>query len=158
MGDHTESIQLDFDPARVSYRQLLEFARGQGNFQGNSWSRQYRSVVFYHNRDQMETAREMGFKKLEPLGTFTRAEDYHQKYYLQQSSLSKEFYQRYPTARAFTDSTAVMKANAIVGGHLDSERIQQLIPRLGVTAHTAQALGGFGKTLTPGACAAPESL
>lgn len=155
LGDHTETIQIDFDPERVSYDHLLELATMMGNFDGSDFSRQYRSVVFYHNKEQLQTARKLGISKLEPVGTFTRAEDYHQKYYLQQSSIVSDFYKRYPTARAFTDSAAVTKANGIVGGNLELEKIRKITPSLGVSDGTTKAMLGMAGRSLPG-CAIPK--
>ena len=140
LGDHSEAIQVDFDPKKVSYDQLLGLAQKLGRFQGDSWSRQYRSAVFYHNETQREAAKAQGISQLEALKSFTRAEDYHQKYYLQQSGVVKDFYSRYPTAEAFTDSLAVTKANGIVGGYVDSERLQGLVPEFGVSEKSASEL------------------
>jgi hypothetical protein len=155
MGDHSESLQIDFDPTRVSYQQLLQMALQQGNFSDRSWSVQYRSAVFYHNKAQLDAARKLGISQLEPAGPFTRAEDYHQKYYLQQSSMVKDFYDRYPEIQAFTDSTAVARANAIAGGHFDSQRLRALLPELGVSASTAEAMLRRAGTSTEG-CAKPS--
>lgn len=152
MGDHTETIQIDYDPAIISYEELLQVALAQGDFIGMPISRQYRSVVLYQNAHQLKVARNLKIKQLEPLGSFTRAEDYHQKYYLQQSAVAEEFYQRYPDARSFTDSTAVTRANGIVGGYVNSARLEQLVPKLGVTQSARKALFGMaGKA--PAGCA-----
>lgn len=140
LGDHSEAIQIDFDPTRLSYDELLALARSEGNFGGQSYSRQYRSVVFYHSAAQKAAAQKAGIREVEPVGTFTRAEDYHQKYYLQQSRVVKDFYAMFPTDHAFTDSTAVTRANAIVGGHVARERVQALLPQMGVGQDTAAAL------------------
>lgn len=111
----------------------------EGSF-GPAYSRQYRSVIFYHDPEQERIAREAGCPSLEPVGVFTRAEDYHQKYYLQQSSVVKDFYAMFPGDVAFTDATATMRANAIVGGALERAQVQKLLPELGVSDGTAQAL------------------
>lgn len=155
LGDHSESIQIDFDPQLVSYEELLGMALEQGDFGGQAWSRQYRSVVFYHSKSQLDTARAMGIKELEPEGTFTRAEDYHQKYYLQQSNIVKELYARYPDSRSFTDSTAVARANSIAGGHLDAAQTREVVPRLGVSQTSADAMYKRAGTSRPG-CALPK--
>jgi len=149
MGDHSEAIQIDFDPAQISYPQLLTQALAQGNFSGSSFSKQYRSAVFYHTPAQRQAAQELGIRSLEPLTTFTRAEDYHQKYYLQQSNAVKDFYAMFPTDQAFTDSSAVTLANAIVGGNVDRERVKALLPALGVSDHTGQALLRLAATSAP---------
>lgn len=141
MGDHSESIQIDFDPNQIRYQDLLQAAKQEGSFGGRAYSRQYRSVVFYHDAAQQEAAREAGIQEIEPLGHFTRAEDYHQKYYLQQSStLCREFYAMYPHDLAFTDSTAVMRANAAVAGLVEESDLRRWLPEMGLSPSAGQAL------------------
>lgn len=152
--DHSEAIQIDFDPSVISYQELLSIAKAQGDFVGTSFSRQYRSAVFYHDRNQKEAAESLGIRQLEPLGKFTRAEDYHQKYYLQQSEVAQEFFKRYPDAVSFTDSTAVTRANGILGGYVNKNRLKQIVPDLGLSASGQQKLmKKVGKA--PAGCAIP---
>jgi len=124
LGDHTESFQVDFDPAVVTYEKLLEVFFASHNPCGKTWSRQYMSAVFYHDdrqkrlaeaaRDRIAGAR----TPILPVGVFTRAEDYHQKYELQNDDLLKrEFRALYPSEPDFVNSTAAMRVNAIVAGH-----------------------------------------
>ena len=96
---HAEVVELEFDPAVVSYAQILDafFALHDPtalNHQGPDWGTQYRSAIFYHSAEQQVAAEakiseltEVGkFKpkriatKVEPAQTFWRAEEYHQKY------------------------------------------------------------------------------
>ncbi len=154
LGDHSESIQIDFDPKLISYRQLVGEALKEGNFGGRAYSRQYRSAIFYHSDEQKRIALEAGCASVEPLGVFTRAEDYHQKYYLQQSGLVKDFYAMFPDDRSFTDATATMRANAIVGGALDRAEVERLLPQLGVGESTGKSLLQLAAQPRPG-CAAP---
>jgi peptide-methionine (S)-S-oxide reductase len=94
---HAEVSQISFDPARVSYEKLLEvFWECHDpttlNRQGADQGTQYRSVIFYHDEKQ-RLAAENSKKEvqknftdpivtaIEPLTTFYKAEDYHQKYY-----------------------------------------------------------------------------
>jgi peptide-methionine (S)-S-oxide reductase len=96
---HAEVVELDFDPSRVSYAQLLDafFALHDPttlNRQEPDWGTQYRSVIFYHSPGQQNQAQakieqltKLGrFKpkrivtKVEPAQTFWRAEEHHQKY------------------------------------------------------------------------------
>jgi peptide-methionine (S)-S-oxide reductase len=94
---HAEVVELEFDPARVSYEALLRFffeihdptTRWR---QGEDVGSQYRSAIFYHSPQQKALAEKIiaelnaakfGGKivtELVPAVQFWRAEDYHQKY------------------------------------------------------------------------------
>jgi len=97
---HAEVLQLKYDPARVTYEQLLDVywrnvdpldSGGQFCDRGS----QYRPVIFYHNEDQKRLAEASKaaleasgrFKQpivveIAPASTFTPAEDYHQDFHL----------------------------------------------------------------------------
>ncbi len=95
---HAEVVQVEFDPARVGYGQLLDLFWSihdptQLNRQGPDVGTQYRTVIFYHSDPQRDAAiasREAVGKsgrfarpvatEIEPAATFWRAEDYHQRY------------------------------------------------------------------------------
>ena len=96
---HAEVVQVTFDPKIISYKELLESFWNlhnptTKNRQGPDIGSQYRSVIFYHNLRQKETALR-SLKELEKSGkykdklvtqlvkasTFYRAEEYHQKYF-----------------------------------------------------------------------------
>jgi peptide-methionine (S)-S-oxide reductase len=94
---HAEVVEVDFDPARVSFEQLLDafFTLHDPttlNRQGPDWGTQYRSAIFYHSPEQEAQARakiehltaegrtKRIVTKVEPAQTFWRAEEYHQKY------------------------------------------------------------------------------
>jgi methionine-S-sulfoxide reductase len=97
---HRESVQVTYDPAQITYDQLLEiywrsFNPTQADGQFADIGPQYRAAIFYHNAEQKRIAEEskerLGksgkFKKpivteILPASTFWPAEDYHQKYYL----------------------------------------------------------------------------
>jgi methionine-S-sulfoxide reductase len=98
---HAEAIRVTFDPAKISYDQLLmvffdAHDPTQLNRQGPDIGTQYRSAIFYTDEAQKEAAeakiRELTEKKtygskrivtkLEPLTAFYQAEDYHQDYVL----------------------------------------------------------------------------
>ncbi|HEY1379800.1 MAG TPA: peptide-methionine (S)-S-oxide reductase MsrA [Gemmataceae bacterium] len=96
---HAEVVQVTFDPAVVSYRDVLEvfFTVHDPttlNRQGADVGTQYRSAVFYHSPEQKRVAeeviadltRENVFGKpivteVVPAATFHKAEDYHQGYF-----------------------------------------------------------------------------
>jgi peptide-methionine (S)-S-oxide reductase len=96
---HAEVVELDFDPEKVSYGQVLDafFELHDPttlNRQGPDWGAQYRSAIFFHSAEQENQAKakieELTAKghfqtkrivtKIEPAQTFWRAEEYHQKY------------------------------------------------------------------------------
>jgi peptide methionine sulfoxide reductase msrA/msrB len=96
---HAEAVQVTFDPARVSYADLVRhfFSIHDPtlvNRQGPDQGTQYRSAIFYHGEAQKETARKVmdelessgKYKKrlateLVPASAFYKAEEYHQKYF-----------------------------------------------------------------------------
>lgn len=95
---HAEVVEVDFDPAKVSYQDLLDLFfelhdPTQRNRQGPDWGTQYRSAIFFHSAEQEKAAKETiarltaekRFPKpivtqVVPAQTFWRAEEYHQKY------------------------------------------------------------------------------
>ena len=95
---HTEAVRLEYDPARVTYEELLEFFWRQidptvADRQFCDVGPQYRAAIFAHDDEQMQAAlrskealaRSKPFPgkivtEIVPAGTFYRAEDYHQDY------------------------------------------------------------------------------
>ncbi|HXM78526.1 MAG TPA: peptide-methionine (S)-S-oxide reductase MsrA [Thermoanaerobaculia bacterium] len=95
---HAEVVEVDFDPARVSYNALLDvFWENHDpttlNRQGPDVGEQYRSAVFFHDPEQEKTARASKEKlersgrfrrpivtEITPASRFWRAEEYHQQY------------------------------------------------------------------------------
>ena len=96
---HAEVVRVTFDPAVVSYREILEIFftihdPTTLNRQGNDVGTQYRSAIFYHTPQQQETARQVIacmasvwdapiVTELSPLGDYYKAEEYHQDYFRQ---------------------------------------------------------------------------
>ena len=96
---HAEVVQIAFDPAEVSFREILEvfFVIHDPttlNYQGNDYGPQYRSAIFYHSPEQKATAEEVIAKleaehvwnksivtELTPASTFYIAETGHQEYF-----------------------------------------------------------------------------
>ncbi len=93
---HAEAVEVWFDPAQVSYRQLLEvFWRIHNptsrNRQGFDFGSQYRSAIFYHDAAQQEAAiasrdaeqrsrRRQIVTQITAASAFYQAEEYHQCY------------------------------------------------------------------------------
>jgi peptide-methionine (S)-S-oxide reductase len=109
------------------------------------YSRQYRSAVFYGSAEQRAVAEQVKAEleaqsgqplltDIEPAGTFYRAEDYHQKYYLQQvPELRRRYVAIYPDYHDFTDSTAVARANGYAGGNGSLEQFAAEADQLSLT-------------------------
>lgn len=95
---HAEAVEVDYDPGKVSYEQLLSVFwenhdPTQLNRQGPDFGTQYRSAIFFHSPEQEREAH-LSKDKLQNSGAFSRpivtqivpattfyeAEDYHQQY------------------------------------------------------------------------------
>ncbi len=106
---HAEAIEVLYDPAEISYEDLLDvFWRNINpttlNQQFNDVGDQYRTGIFYHNNEQKRLAEGSQEKlnssgrydqpivtEITPASVFYPAEDYHQKYYLK-SAVPYKFY------------------------------------------------------------------
>ena len=85
LGDHTEAFQLDFDPAVITYDELLAMFWTSHKPDRASYSRQYMAAVFATPAQEAAAlaSRPAGARTPVITGTpFYLAEDYHQKYYL----------------------------------------------------------------------------
>ena len=96
---HAESVEVEYDPDEISYDELVNVFWNNHNpttlnRQGPDIGIQYRSVIFYHNDEQKETAEKSKqilenskkytnpiVTKILPASVFYDAEEYHQKYF-----------------------------------------------------------------------------
>ncbi|MFP6777714.1 MAG: peptide-methionine (S)-S-oxide reductase MsrA [Alphaproteobacteria bacterium] len=92
---HAEVVQVDYDPERISYEELLDVFwdshdPSQLNRQGPDIGTQYRSAIFAHGTAQQETAEASRAKlsdadavatEIVQAGDYWLAEDYHQQYF-----------------------------------------------------------------------------
>ena len=99
-GNHAEAIEILFDPAQISYRDLLEFFfqvhdPTTKNRQGNDLGASYRSAIYYTDAEQKHVAQDTiadvnasglwpgrVVTQVEPVGPFWEAEPEHQDYLL----------------------------------------------------------------------------
>ena len=152
MGDHSEAIQIDFDPTVTSYGALLADFFDWHNACSAPYGRQYRSAIFPHDRAQRDraeaSAKEHGRERgrpvataIEDFGAFTLAEDYHQKYRLRSvRGLIAELEERYPTRELFLASPTVTRANAFVAGSGTLAVRDADLPRMGLSAAALERL------------------
>lgn len=163
IGDHSETVQIDYDPTVISYEELLNIFWKTHDPTYNpvalgSFSRQYLSVIFYHGEEQERLATESKrreetkrgekiYTDIMPFSRFYLAEDYHQKYYLRQSSdLLKEFSRIYPDMNDLINSTAVTRINGYLGGNGTFEELQKQLNSLGLSSSGEKRLLEIGKT------------
>jgi len=144
MGDHSESIRIEYDPTRVSYQNLLDIFWANHSPGDRSFSRQYASFIFYHNEEQRKAAvasrdrmvekmRRPVYTEIVPASTFYPAEAYHQKYALRsQMELMKEFRSMYPADHEFVASTAAARVNGYVGGEGTTAELEAELDSLGL--------------------------
>jgi len=152
LGDHTESVQIDYNPEEISYEELLEVFWESHNPTVGGFNRQYMNIAFYHNEAQkeaaMESKEELGEEyedqirtEIRELENFYIAEDYHQKYKLKLSNLfSEEFERIYPDEKNLTDSTAAAKVNGYLSGYGSLESVRDNIGKLGLSERAQQRL------------------
>src|SRR5688500_19859175 len=88
MGDHTEALQVDYDPAVLPFEALLEEVFRSASTRVEERSTQYRPAIWVATPDEWVIAEEVRRRHeawptaIEPLREFFLAEDYHQKYWL----------------------------------------------------------------------------
>ncbi|RLM89927.1 peptide-methionine (S)-S-oxide reductase MsrA [Haloarcula sp. Atlit-7R] len=143
LGDHTEVVQVEYDPETVSYEGLLNvFWANHAPFSA-PLKRQYRGVVLAHDDQQRETAARTREElesqtgksvetAIETLDRFYLAEGYHQKYELRSTPVvADELEDTY--GDAFVDSTVAARLNGFVAGHGDDDEREALFAQLDIS-------------------------
>ena len=118
----------------ISYADLLDVFWSAHNSTSPSFSRQYRSAIFFHDIQQRQLAEQTKSRRqdsgriytdIEPVSEFYLAEDYHQKYYLRSvDALMGELRALFPQERQFVDSTTAARLNGYVGGFGTLEQLE----------------------------------
>ncbi len=152
IGDHTETVQVDYDPSRITYSGLLEIVWASHRPTGLNGSGQYMHAIFYHNDEQHRLAvgskaaleRKLGrpvTTRVLPLRSFTMAEDYHQKYLLKQNAgLNNEMSRIYRQHADFVASTAVARLNGYAGGNGTLDQLSRELETLGLSSEGERRL------------------
>ncbi|AWB46744.1 peptide-methionine (S)-S-oxide reductase [Paenibacillus sp. CAA11] len=141
MGDHSETVRLEFDPNQITFRQLLEVFwahHNPANINGYK-GRQYLSLVLYHDEEQRAAAvqlmaemtrggKEQPATEVAPYAAFYPAEDRHQKYYLKRyPDAVEKLSSLYPSEALWVNSTLAARLNAIAKGYLNLSALQDEI-------------------------------
>ncbi len=157
LGDHTEAIQIEYDPPLISYQELLDAFWAGHDPTRPARSQQYASIIFYHNDEQERMSRaskerqeaQYGcqvYTKIIPATAFYLAENYHQKYRLQQSrEFMCEFEAIYPDHADFVNSTAAARVNGYLGGYGALADLQAEIDDLGLSPEASERLLGLAR-------------
>ena len=152
IGDHSETIQIDYDPEQITYAELLDVYWTSHSPTSRPFSRQYASVIFYHDQEQRRLAEEsrdrreaeLGkpvYTEIVPYAEFYLAEGYHQKYQLRHDrDLMAEFRAIYPDEADFINSTAAARVNGYVAGNGTLEELQAIVKDLGLSTEAQQRL------------------
>lgn len=137
MGDHTETVQVTFDPELISLQQLLHvFWDNHNPVNINGYKgRQYQSLLLFTGEGQSEAAGEVlqqRFRQgkedpateLAPLAVFYPAEDRHQKYYLKRfPDAMEKLVTLYSSLEELHGSTVAARLNGLAKGFTGMERI-----------------------------------
>ncbi len=162
LGDHTETVEVIYDPSQVSYEALLNLFWTNHTPTARSYSQQYKNVVFAYTEEQQRLAlasreqqrlalasREQQAEKhsreiqteILPATEFYPAEDYHQKFRLQNTDvLMREFRSIYPDFEDFVDSTAAARVNGYLGGRGSRAWLEANVALLGLSKEGQQWL------------------
>ncbi len=140
--DHTETVQVVYDPEKIKFKKLLEVFWKSHNPERQNGSRQYRNILFYYDDKQKKAARAWK-KKLEEkkdmnvqteisrLDVFYPAENYHQKYRLQNRDELFDIFQK--TLGGFqqaVNATTAARVNAYLGNKMDREELSSYLENM----------------------------
>jgi len=141
LGDHTETIDVDYDPNVTNYEEMLHMFWNNHN-PTVKCKRQYMSAIFYHDEDQKslaeKTMKEMKPEFKAPISTlilpaeeFYDAEDYHQKYMLQHHPWLLEACGINPGDHLIKSHVAA-RLNGYIGGYGTPSKLQEEASKLGI--------------------------
>ena len=129
MGNHTEALQIDFDPQQISFEDVINLVWKSHNPVGMRRGSQYKSAIWFSDDEQLKIiestmeplvqrfGQELTTEVL-PFEKFYNAEDYHQKYSLQHHNpVMDSFRQMYPVFDDFNRSTAAARLNGFASGY-----------------------------------------
>lgn len=145
IGDHSETVEIDYDPSIISYDHLLTEFFASHNAAARSFSTQYRSAVFYRSNAEWSSAESAlqlaqsghGTRlhtSIEPMLRFWMAEEYHQKFRLRgRKEIFAELLLHFTDDRALVDSTSAARLNGWLEGRFDPEQLERELPLTGLS-------------------------
>lgn len=169
IGSHSETIQIDYDPEKVSFEELLDVFWAANSAYPSRYSRQYNSIIFYHDEEQKLLAEESYQKRLDerpntvlteiiPYSGFNYAELYHQKYYLQgEQTLLQDALNIRDDLEGFIFSTTAARLNGYTGGYGDPVTLEKELESYGLSEKGEIILRAIIERGLKPACPAPTN-
>jgi len=158
IGDHIETLRVEYDPGRVTYADLLLLFWTAHDPTRPPFKRQYQPALFPRTPAQAEQAHASVAARREEEGTsltteviedasFYRAEAYHQKHKLRRHPVLLDALQRiYPDDTSLTDAPSAALLNGYMGGHRAPRHLDADLPRLGLPPEAARRLRTLATT------------
>jgi len=157
LGDHTEVVQIYFNPQKVDYQHLLNVFFASHNPVHRAYSRQYMSLILFHDTKQEKLAQEaieelqksrgVIHTELAPFSRFFLAEAYHQKYYLRRvSALISEVESRYDTLEDLVSSVLAARLNGYVGGYGTLNSLKKDLESFNLTENSRSLISNIVST------------
>lgn len=141
LGDHTETVEMDYDDRILSLENILDvFWSNHNPLNINDYKgRQYQSLVLYRSQTQLnaiqhvmklreEQGKGMPGSEISAFDRFYLAEDRHQKYYLKRYPHAiEELSSLFPSPQELTNATLAARLNGVAKGYANSHIIQEEI-------------------------------
>lgn len=153
MGDHTETVQIDFDPAVLPYEEVLRhFWENHYPNRDGYKGRQYISLLRFHSSQQQEAIarikeemeRRLGEDietEIAPYRNFTLAEERHQKYYLKRyPRILEQLAPNYTGAQGLQNSIFAARLNGFAKGFGNREKLKEEIMDWNISEESRHAL------------------
>ncbi|KAJ8664781.1 hypothetical protein QAD02_006443, partial [Eretmocerus hayati] len=143
LGDHTEVIDVEYDPEKITYSQLLDLFWNNHEYGLTTLiKRQYMSLILYHDEEQRITAEKSRDRQQKEKNTkftteisefrkFYPAEDYHQKYRLQEHPWLVEAI-GIKNSEQLQSSPVAAKLNGFLSGATSIAEFEREAPSLGL--------------------------
>lgn len=146
IGDHSETIDILFDPDLISYEELVRLFWENHDATKDRFykERQYISILFYRNEKQLSVAQKVKAEvkkrdgkelqtELQEYDMFYPAEDHHQKYFLRRFKKAREAVRElFPDEKSFLHSTIAARLNGFVRERASLSDIKQEITDWGL--------------------------
>jgi len=152
MGDHTETVQIKYDPEIISFGEFLKVFYEIHDPTFKYQSPQYMSLILYHDPEQKDLAQKEKKKlsekfmgevqtRIEEYISFYPAEDYHQKYFLQAfPEIMKELKKNSPDFQTLIKSKTAARINGYISGFGSKEQLEKGLQKFNLDQETKRII------------------